>query len=169
MVHSNLCCRVRYLIRGIEEHPKNIKRERRQYMDGVMYSHALQCLLFLGLCFLVSELGNWLVELEPNHHVGSKKRVTMSEKKGIKEGPPIWVETLLSSEEWKQNTVNYPSTCHLKTAPMFFKSDFEWRYRMGKNLDEKEVLNVNNNIEYLMKNADVPPKVTVYVEQTTAS
>ena len=34
----------------------------------------------------------------------------MSEKKGIKEGPPIWVESLMTREEWKERCKKYPTS-----------------------------------------------------------
>lgn len=89
----------------------------------------------------------------------------MAERKGIKEGPPIWVESLMTPEEWKQSVIKYPATCHLKNPPMFFKSDMEWRWHMGKGLEQWEINNINNNIDFLMTN--VSPKTYVYVDKAT--
>lgn len=36
--------------------------------------------------------------------------------KGIKEGPPIWVESVLTLQEWKENVKKY-TTCILPEPP----------------------------------------------------
>lgn len=48
--------------------------------------------------------------------------------KGIKEGPPIWVESLMNAKEYKEAHKLYPNTV-LKSEPPSFDADF---YKGGK-------------------------------------
>ena len=75
----------------------------------------------------------------------------MSEQKGIKEGPPIWVESTMNLQEWKTHLKQYPNTSNLKEPPQFFKSDYEWRHRMGQCPTDEQIRNRNGNIDYLLK------------------
>lgn len=73
----------------------------------------------------------------------------MSEKKkGLQEGPPIWVESLMTREQWATRHKQFPTSVQ-KEPPEFFKSDYEWRWNMGKGLTESEIINVNKNLDYL--------------------
>ncbi len=65
----------------------------------------------------------------------------------IQEGKPIWNESIMTAQEWKENTKLYPSTCHLKEQPQFFKSDYEWRWRMGSGLRVEEMELINQRLE----------------------
>lgn len=77
----------------------------------------------------------------------------MSDKKaeGIKEGAPIWVESLLSSEEWVASRKQHPNTHHLKDKPTFFKSEYEWRWRMGAGIPEDERNLINKRLDDMRK------------------
>lgn len=74
----------------------------------------------------------------------------MSEKKpkGLEEGPPIWVETLMTKQEWDERRKKYPTSTR-KEPPQFFKSDYEWRWNMGKPLSADQIMLANSNIERL--------------------
>lgn len=82
----------------------------------------------------------------------------MSEgKKGIQEGPPLYMETLLSWDEWRSNLKNY-KTCHLempRTLSEFKAGEFKCRYRMGGGLDEAEILLINNRLHKMRQEAGV--------------
>ncbi len=65
----------------------------------------------------------------------------------IQEGKPIWNESICSAEEWKENLKKYPGTCHIKEKPLFFKSDYEWRWRMGAGLYPEEITTINNRLD----------------------
>lgn len=54
------------------------------------------------------------------------------QKKGLKEGPPIWVESLLSREEWIERVRKYP-TSHIPEPPAYD----EKYYKGGKWRSEK--------------------------------
>jgi hypothetical protein len=57
----------------------------------------------------------------------------MSDKqKGIKEGPPIWVESLMNVQEWKERVKKYP-TSTLPEPPSYDKE----YYKGGKWRNEK--------------------------------
>lgn len=85
----------------------------------------------------------------------------MSDKKpkGIEEGPAIWVESLLSSEEWVASRKQHPNTHHLKNKPTFFKSDYEWRWGMGAGIPQE-------TIDLMSKRLDIMRK-TIKNENTT--
>ena len=76
----------------------------------------------------------------------------MSEvKRQSAEGPPMWVESLMTLAEWKQNCVLYPQTCRLKEPPQ--KSDprykLYWREGMGASVPKAEADKLNAGIEKL--------------------
>ena len=79
----------------------------------------------------------------------------MSEKKGIKEGPPIWVESIMNPAEYKESHKKFPSTTLTSMAPPYeenYHSGGKWRAGMGGNLYPHEIRNINGNIDYLIKN-----------------
>jgi hypothetical protein len=65
----------------------------------------------------------------------------------LQEGKPIWNETLLTLHEWKENMKKYPETCHLKEPPQFFKSEYEWRWRMGAGLSSEEIRLIGERLD----------------------
>lgn len=71
--------------------------------------------------------------------------------KGLEEGPKIWIESLLSPQEWKECKKIHPKTYKLNGPPFFFKSDYEWRHKMGASLDAEKIRNIIGNIDYLLK------------------
>jgi hypothetical protein len=67
-------------------------------------------------------------------------------------GEKIYVESLLTDEEWKENYKKY-STCILEKKPKFFDSEFKWRYRMGGGLTPAEITLMNTRLEKIRKDA----------------
>jgi len=52
-----------------------------------------------------------------------------TQQKGIKEGPPIWVESLMTREEWKERYKKYP-TSSVPEPPQYIKEYYKggkWR------------------------------------------
>jgi hypothetical protein len=68
----------------------------------------------------------------------------------MKEGKPIWAESLLTPREWKENSKKY-STYSLDEPPAFFKGEFQWRYRMGGGFSEEEIRITNALIDEVLK------------------
>jgi hypothetical protein len=68
-------------------------------------------------------------------------------------GKPIWVESLLTKEEWKQCKQKYPSLYNLSEPPPEFDCDFKWRRGMGKPLTAFEIENINKNIDAILEKA----------------
>lgn len=61
----------------------------------------------------------------------------------------IYVETLLTPEEWKERYKTYP-TSSVEKYPEFFDSDIKWRYRMGLPLTPIEISRYNKRIDQLL-------------------
>jgi len=79
---------------------------------------------------------------------------TQDVKKKIEEGPPLFMESLLSPREFKENRKRY-KTCHLEAQrPLsdFKPGEFKCRWRMGGNLTTEEVVGINKTIDYLIEN-----------------
>lgn len=79
----------------------------------------------------------------------------MSEK-GIKEGPPIWVESLMTAAEWRERHKKFPTSPE-KEPPQFNPKHYEggrWRAGMGSTLSKEQIEKINKGIdeirEYLL-------------------
>lgn len=70
------------------------------------------------------------------------------------QGDKIWIESLLSHIEWKEQARLYPQTYNTSTPPPPFECEFKWRGGMGAFLSETEITNVNSNIDYLLKRTE---------------
>lgn len=68
----------------------------------------------------------------------------------MEQGEKIYVESLLSDEEFREATKLFPNTCHLQKNE-FFKSEFMWRYRMGKSPLEAQSELKNKRMQELLK------------------
>lgn len=78
----------------------------------------------------------------------------MSEQqKQSNEGKPMYVESLMTPEEWQVRRKMYPNTSHefFTRVNIGKTNDFKWRWRMGKTLSEIEIGNINGNLDYLRK------------------
>lgn len=70
-------------------------------------------------------------------------------------GEPMYVESLMTPQEWKDNMMRYPSTSHLFFSRMNKgkTNSFKWRFGMGGGLSPTEIANINSNLDYLLKKA----------------
>lgn len=82
----------------------------------------------------------------------------MSEKKQSTEGLPMFVEPLMTPEEWNTRLKEYPSSSKSwdevnknKTNP------FKWRHGMGKSLSQEEISNTIRNLDYIKEKAGLEP------------
>lgn len=71
-----------------------------------------------------------------------------------KVGEPIWVESLLNDSDYAECAKRYPNT-YVKGSKkvQFFKSDYEWRWRMGGNVTAEEIKKNNKWYDMLLKEA----------------
>lgn len=76
----------------------------------------------------------------------------MAENKSS-EGPPMYVESLLTLIEWKESMRNYPSTSHItyEHAHREKPNPFKWRKGMGANISQQERERCNKNLELIRK------------------
>lgn len=70
--------------------------------------------------------------------------------KGLEVGPPLWVESLMTREEWKARYKLYPSST-IPNPPPEFPCEFPWRKGMGNLLSQKEIDIINVRIDNLKK------------------
>lgn len=73
-------------------------------------------------------------------------------KKKSTEGPPIWVESLMTREEWKENVRKFPTTCHIP-EPVEYNPNYhkggKWRDRMGRGYTPEEIIKMNKTMDNL--------------------
>ena len=69
----------------------------------------------------------------------------MSDKpKGIQEGPPIWVESILTREQWKARCKIY-QTSNKPESPEYDETCYKggkWRAGMGNMLNEASMMQI---------------------------
>lgn len=76
----------------------------------------------------------------------------MSEQKGIKEGPPIWVESTMTLQEWKERHKKYPGTSPESDPPSYVPERYKggvWRRGMGATPTNEEMIKMNKELESL--------------------
>lgn len=70
-------------------------------------------------------------------------------------GDPIWVESLMTTEEYRETAKRYPSTFTNGPRPVLFDPSIheggKWRNRMGAGYTAEEIKTVNDNIDKLFK------------------
>lgn len=67
-----------------------------------------------------------------------------------KEGPPIWVESVLTDEEYKLCSKKFPNTyTNGPNKVQMFDCVFKWRYRMGAGMNPTELKVFNKRVENL--------------------
>lgn len=72
----------------------------------------------------------------------------------MKEGKPIWVQSLLSDEEYRECARKYPEVFgNDNKAPAMFDCDFKWRYGMGDPLSPQEIKIINDRLAFVLKRA----------------
>jgi len=76
----------------------------------------------------------------------------MSERQST-EGKPMFVESLMTKDEWNRNMKAYPQTCTRKwdDTNLHKTNDVKWRFGMGSTLSGAEIGNINKNLDYLLK------------------
>ncbi len=67
----------------------------------------------------------------------------------IKEGPRIFIDTLLSGKDYRECARKYPNSFKSPEPAPYFKSEFDWRYRMGEAITPAEIKAINLNLEKL--------------------
>ena len=77
----------------------------------------------------------------------------MSEQRQSTEGKPMFVESLMTKEEWNRRMKAYPQTSTEKydNVNLHKTNDFKWRFNMGKTLTSSQIGNINANLDYLRK------------------
>ncbi len=71
--------------------------------------------------------------------------------KGIEEGPPMWVESTMTSQEWKEQAKIRKTYSHKSAPPDPSRYSLYWRKGMGAFLKQDEINNINFNIDFLLK------------------
>ncbi len=68
-------------------------------------------------------------------------------------GEPMFVESLMTPDEWKRRMIMYPATSHLYFSRVNKNKthSFKWRFGMGYGLSPTEIGNINGNLDYLRK------------------
>lgn len=65
-------------------------------------------------------------------------------------GDPIWVESLLTAQEWKEQSKKYSKTYRTETMVSEFECEFKWRKRMGNFSTQDEIKTFNARIDFLI-------------------
>jgi len=72
------------------------------------------------------------------------------------EGKPIWVESLLSEQEYKECAKKYPNTYTKgNTKIEMFEGEMKWRYGIGTSLSKIEISTINERLDSVLKKAGV--------------
>jgi len=66
------------------------------------------------------------------------------------EGKPIWVESLMTTQEWKDRVKKYP-TSKIPEPVEEFEGEFKWRKGMGKSLSPQEIQIINERLQAVLK------------------
>ena len=75
-----------------------------------------------------------------------------NEVKGIQDRLPVWVESLLSPEEYRESHKLYPTTVLTPDAPAYdptYHKGGRWRLKMGRGLSKEEIDLTNKELEKL--------------------
>ena len=75
----------------------------------------------------------------------------MSKSTQSTEGKRIYVESLMSAEEYKECARKYPNCYNSSERPVFFNSEFKWRYKMGAQMTDEEIRVHNTRLTGLGK------------------
>lgn len=77
---------------------------------------------------------------------------TEKKVKSLEEGPPLYIESLLSLTEYAECSRKYPNTykhSRPRTLDKFKEGEFKCRYRMGLSPTQEEIESINYNLDYL--------------------
>jgi hypothetical protein len=67
------------------------------------------------------------------------------------EGKKIWVESLLTPTEWKEQSKIHPSVYNTDIPYAPFECEFRWRQGMGAPLTAQEIKIINLRLDYIKK------------------
>lgn len=67
------------------------------------------------------------------------------------EGEQIYIESLLSVEEYRQMSRKYPNAYRSPIQPGYFHSEFDWRYKMGQSLIPDEIRVINMRLDAIKR------------------
>jgi hypothetical protein len=73
------------------------------------------------------------------------------QKKRLEEGPPIWVESTMTREEWKARYKKYPTSTQPEPTqydPSYHKGG-KWRDRMGAGYTNEEIVSMCKALDNL--------------------
>lgn len=73
----------------------------------------------------------------------------------MEQGEKIYVESLLSDNEYAECSKKYSTTYNSSKKPPFFNSEFKWRYEMGKNLTADQIKLINERLEEIKRKAGI--------------
>lgn len=71
-------------------------------------------------------------------------------EKKSKEGPPLYIESLLSGPEYAKVSKIFPNTWQSSTyrgLDSFAPNEFKCRYRMGGTLNQEEITIINKRLD----------------------
>jgi hypothetical protein len=66
----------------------------------------------------------------------------------MKEGEKIYVESVMTDEEYAETGKKFK---HSTKKPPYFKSEFDWRWRMGGGLTPFEIKLIGERLDILLK------------------
>lgn len=65
-------------------------------------------------------------------------------------GPPVWVESCMTNEEYREYCRKYPTvTCPSCNKVADFNKHTKWRYGMGSGLSKEEIDRIDREIDSL--------------------
>lgn len=72
-------------------------------------------------------------------------------------GDSMYVESLMTPEQWQVRMIRYPNTSHqyFSRVNKNKTNSFKWRFGMGNTLSSTEIGNINSNLDYLRKRTKV--------------
>lgn len=76
-------------------------------------------------------------------------------KNMAQDAKPIWVESLMTAQEYKECSQKYPNTYKSNKPPYMFEGEFYWRLNMGGKLNTKQIKLQNERLDQLKLQADV--------------
>jgi hypothetical protein len=81
------------------------------------------------------------------------KPINMNQERKSSVGDPIWVETIMTAEEYGAAARKYPALFSSGSTPIQFNQSHhgggKWRAGMGKGYSESEIVQINKNLDNL--------------------
>jgi hypothetical protein len=75
------------------------------------------------------------------------------EKKQSTEGDPMFVESLMTVQEWRERMRKYKTSLSYEEGHKLKPNLFKWRYRMGQGFPLSEIKLFNERLDTLLKTA----------------